>query len=124
MQGRPAPSATLESAGRHGVTLAQASEAAVRRLRRPDATDTEDDHPVTMLARLSAALAAHDPQRTLERGYALAVDADGEPLATADAIRTANDFDLRMADGTGPARIRDADAAQPTLVQDSEPDEH
>jgi exodeoxyribonuclease VII large subunit len=56
----------------------------------------------------AAALRAHDPERTLERGYALAVDAGGEPLATAEAVREASDFELRMADGPVPARVREA----------------
>jgi exodeoxyribonuclease VII large subunit len=60
------------------------------------------------LDRLAAAIDARDPQRTLERGYALALGPDGEPLAGADAIRTAGDFDLRMADGTVPSRVRRA----------------
>ena len=55
-----ATTATVEAAGIHGVTLVQASEAAVRRLRQPDAADADDDqperqHPATTLARLSAA---------------------------------------------------------------------
>jgi exodeoxyribonuclease VII large subunit len=64
------------------------------------------------LARLTAALNAHDPQRTLERGYALALDPHGEPLPTAEAVRAAAVFDLRMADG--------AVRARPTPLQDSE----
>jgi exodeoxyribonuclease VII large subunit len=62
------------------------------------------------LARLLAAIDAHDPQRTLERGYALALDADGEPLPTAAAVRDAGRFDLRMADATLPARLQDSDS--------------
>ncbi|MEA2482593.1 MAG: hypothetical protein QOC55_540, partial [Thermoleophilaceae bacterium] len=70
------------------------------------------------------------PQRTLERGYALALGPDGEPLGTTAGVREAAVFDLRMADGVVPARLRDdADApppsdphAQPSLLQDSLPD--
>lgn len=52
--------ATVEAASIHGVTLVQASEAAVRRLRQPDAVAADDDspeshHPTVTLARLSAA---------------------------------------------------------------------
>src|SRR5260370_613032 len=44
------------AAGIYGVTLEQASEAAVRRVRHSDGGDSEDDqHPTTTLARLSAA---------------------------------------------------------------------
>jgi exodeoxyribonuclease VII large subunit len=82
------------------------------------------------LARLTAALNAHDPQRTLERGYALALGPDGEPLPNATAVREAVDFDLRMADATLPAQTREtrdparaaAPPAQPTLLPDSDPD--
>jgi exodeoxyribonuclease VII large subunit len=60
------------------------------------------------LAAHAAALRAHDPERALERGYALALGADGAPLGDAAAVRAAGDFDLRMAGGTVPARVRDA----------------
>ncbi|MDQ3935167.1 MAG: exodeoxyribonuclease VII large subunit, partial [Actinomycetota bacterium] len=59
------------------------------------------------LAGQTAALRAHDPERTLERGYALALDPAGEPLSGASAVRAAGDFELRMADGTVPARVQD-----------------
>ena len=36
---------------------------------------------------LAAALGAHDPERTLARGYALVADADGEPVTSAAAAR-------------------------------------
>jgi exodeoxyribonuclease VII large subunit len=57
------------------------------------------------LASCVAALRAHDPERTLERGYALVLDGDGEPLAGADAVRAAGSFDLRLADGSVPAQV-------------------
>lgn len=60
------------------------------------------------LARLTAALDTHDPQRTLERGYALALGADGEPLASARAAQVAGSFDLRFADATLPAQVQDS----------------
>jgi exodeoxyribonuclease VII large subunit len=52
----------------------------------------------------ATALNAHDPQRTLERGYALVTGADGDPLASAAALRAAGSFDVRMADGVVAAR--------------------
>jgi exodeoxyribonuclease VII large subunit len=55
----------------------------------------------------AAAIRAHDPERALERGYAIALDAEGRPLASAAAIREASDFELRMADGRVPARVRE-----------------
>jgi exodeoxyribonuclease VII large subunit len=51
------------------------------------------------LERLRLALAAHDPQRTLERGYALVEDAAGEPVTTSAAARDHERLTLRMADG-------------------------
>jgi exodeoxyribonuclease VII large subunit len=93
------------------------------------ATDRLGERRLERLASLTAALNSHDPQRTLDRGYALALGRDGEPLANAEAVRTAGDFSLRMADGALPARVRDgSDAAragastQPSLLRDSEPD--
>ena len=55
------------------------------------------------------ALAAHDPERALERGYALAVDAAGEPLPGPAAVCAAGSFELRMAGGSVPARVREGE---------------
>lgn len=57
------------------------------------------------LARLMLALAGHDPQRTLERGYALVQSHEGEPIATAAAARTAHKVRVRFADETIRAKI-------------------
>ncbi len=57
------------------------------------------------LERLALALAGHDPQRTLERGYVLAESASGEPLATAAHARVVGKLRLRFADDAVPARI-------------------
>jgi exodeoxyribonuclease VII large subunit len=57
------------------------------------------------LRRLALALVAHDPQRTLERGYALVQSPDGEPLTTARKARDADELRVRFADGTLPARV-------------------
>ncbi len=58
----------------------------------------------TGLERLRIALDAHDPQRTLERGYALVEDAAGAPVTSAETARTAPALTLRLADGTVPVR--------------------
>lgn len=56
VQWTSATTATVEAAGVHGVTLVQVSEAAVRRLRHPEAVESEEDqHPATTLARVAAA---------------------------------------------------------------------
>jgi exodeoxyribonuclease VII large subunit len=57
------------------------------------------------LERLALALAGHDPQRTLERGYALVFGPEHEPLPSAARAREAGEVSLRFADGALPARI-------------------
>jgi len=57
------------------------------------------------LERLALALAGHDPQRTLERGYVLVESAAEDALPSAAAALAAGDVRLRFADGTLPARI-------------------
>lgn len=57
------------------------------------------------LQQLALALAAHDPQRTLERGYALAYTPGGEPITSAEQARAARALRLRFADGAVAARI-------------------
>jgi exodeoxyribonuclease VII large subunit len=59
------------------------------------------------LQRLALALAGHDPQRTLERGYALVQSREGEPIATAAAAIEQRELSLRFADQTVPARIEE-----------------
>jgi exodeoxyribonuclease VII large subunit len=66
--------------------LERAASAAVARRRRE-------------LERLLATLDAHDPQRTLERGYALVEDAAGEPVTSADAARAQPSLAIRLHDG-------------------------
>ncbi|HEX8102349.1 MAG TPA: exodeoxyribonuclease VII large subunit [Solirubrobacteraceae bacterium] len=69
-----------------GAALSRSGEAALARRRRD-------------LERLAGVLAAHDPQRTLERGYALVEGPDGEPVVAADAARAAPALALRFHDG-------------------------
>jgi exodeoxyribonuclease VII large subunit len=57
------------------------------------------------LERLAMALAGHDPQRTLERGYVLASATDGSPLANVAAARQAGELSLRFADGEVGAKV-------------------
>ncbi len=81
---------------RRGVALARNASSAVLDCRTRRANE---------LRRLSLALAGHDPQRTLERGYALVQGSGGEPILTASAATRAGDVRLRFADGTVPARV-------------------
>ncbi len=57
------------------------------------------------LHRLALALAAHDPERTLTRGYALVEDRAGEALGSAQAARAAHDVRLRFHDGVLDAEV-------------------
>ena len=59
------------------------------------------------LERLRLAVDAHDPERTLERGYALVEDAGGELVTSAEATRAARDVTLRFADGRVRARTEE-----------------
>jgi exodeoxyribonuclease VII large subunit len=57
------------------------------------------------LERRARARGAHDPQRTLERGYALVQSPEGEPIVTAASARASKKVRLRFADDTIPAKI-------------------
>jgi exodeoxyribonuclease VII large subunit len=61
------------------------------------------------LEQLALALAAHDPERTLKRGFALVEDRAGEPLSSAAGAREAGDVALRFHDGVVPARVDEDD---------------
>jgi exodeoxyribonuclease VII large subunit len=60
-----------------------------------------------VLRRVGVALRAHDPERTLERGYALAETIGGEPVTAAAAAVEAAEIRLRFADGPVRARIEE-----------------
>jgi exodeoxyribonuclease VII large subunit len=57
------------------------------------------------LERIAVALRAHDPERTLERGFALAESVAGEPVTSAAAATAAGAVRLRFADGRVRAEI-------------------
>lgn len=57
------------------------------------------------LRNAAVALRAHDPERTLERGYALAETEAGQPVTTAGGAVAAAAVRLRFADGRVQARI-------------------
>jgi exodeoxyribonuclease VII large subunit len=73
------------------ATRAQGSDAAKRRQE---------------LERLGLALAAHDPGRTLARGYALVEDRAGAPLASAAEATAAGEVRLRFGDGSVDAEVK------------------
>jgi exodeoxyribonuclease VII large subunit len=61
------------------------------------------------LHRAAVALRAHEPERTLERGYALVEDREGEPVTDTAAAAAAAHVKLRFADGNIGARIEETD---------------
>ncbi|HEX5223923.1 MAG TPA: exodeoxyribonuclease VII large subunit [Solirubrobacteraceae bacterium] len=68
--------------------------------RKADSTlvDVRDRRP-RELAQLLRVLEGHDPQRTLERGYALVSDTEGHPIASAREARQRARLQVRFADG-------------------------
>jgi exodeoxyribonuclease VII large subunit len=59
------------------------------------------------LHRAEVALRAHEPERTLERGYALVEDPEGEPVTGAAEAIAARNVRLRFADGAVGAQIEE-----------------
>jgi exodeoxyribonuclease VII large subunit len=82
--------------GRRALVLQRKADASLRDCRERRARELE---------RLALALGGHDPQRTLERGYALIESTDGQPLQTAARAREATQVRVRFADDTLRARI-------------------
>jgi exodeoxyribonuclease VII large subunit len=83
---------------RHAVVLARKGTSSL--------LDCRERRP-RELAQLALALAGHDPQRTLERGYVLVTDTHGGPLPTAAQAHAAGDLRLRFADATLEAGVRE-----------------
>jgi exodeoxyribonuclease VII large subunit len=61
------------------------------------------------LRQAAVALRAHEPERTLERGYALVEDTAGEPVTSAADAVAATSVKLRFSDGRVAADIRERD---------------
>ncbi len=83
-----------EALGGTGHELSRAAGASLSRRRRD-------------LEQLRTTLMAHDPGRTLERGYALVEDPAGEIVMSAAEARAAGHVSLRFHDDRVPARIED-----------------
>ena len=96
---------------RAGATLSGAARGAARTRADAAALDrsavTARARRAADLERLRLALAAHDPQRTLERGYALVEDPAGGPVTSASAARSHDRLTLRLADGAVAVRPED-----------------
>jgi exodeoxyribonuclease VII large subunit len=82
----PALERGAQRAGSGAAALDRGGQAALERRRRD-------------LERFTVALDGHDPQRTLERGYALVEDPTGEPVTTSAAARAQPALILRLQDG-------------------------
>jgi exodeoxyribonuclease VII large subunit len=86
----------LTRAGVHAVVLQRSAT----RAQSADRVKRDRD-----LERLSLALGAHDPQRTMARGYALVQDRSGSPLGSAASARQARELRLRFHDGAVAAQV-------------------
>jgi len=69
------------------------------------------EHRREALHRAAVALRAHEPERTLERGYALVEGEGGEPLTSAAEASAAERISLRFSDGRVRARPEPPDQA-------------
>jgi len=123
----------LRAAGRRGIDIRRAG--AERHLlvlgRKAEAASGEHDRALASLAssgahlghswetgvarrgrdleRLRLALAAHDPERTLERGYALVEDAEGELVTSASRARDAGALSVHFHDDRVRARVEEGE---------------
>ena len=84
-----------EASGEQALSYEQAAAASL---------DCRERRP-RELRNLAQALAGHDPQRTLERGYVLASTPQGRPVTTAAQARRAPELELRFADATLGVRL-------------------
>jgi exodeoxyribonuclease VII large subunit len=75
--------------------------------RKADAATVDHARRRGDLDRLLLALAAHDPERTLARGYALVEDPEGELVTSTGQARAAGAVALRFADGRVRANVED-----------------
>ena len=92
---RPRPGAAARDRARRRAAVAERRRGAA--IERAAASALERRREA--LRRAAVTLRAHDPERTLERGYALAETAAGEPVTSAAGARAAAEVRLRFADG-------------------------
>jgi exodeoxyribonuclease VII large subunit len=100
----------LRASGRRRIDAEQrvtARRAQALARRASAASGPDDASRRRRLDGLAAALAAHDPERTLARGYALVQDAAGRPVTGVPAARAAGTVRIRFADGDVGARLED-----------------
>jgi exodeoxyribonuclease VII large subunit len=85
-RGAERAAAALEQERRRGAEIERSAERSLQRRREA-------------LRKAAVTLRAHDPERTLERGYALAETAAGDPVTSAEGAAAAGEVKLRFADG-------------------------
>jgi exodeoxyribonuclease VII large subunit len=98
----------LRASARRGIATGRERAAThVTALTRATDRARTSDHSARArdLERLALALAAHDPDRTLARGYALVEDTRGEPLTSAGAARDAREIRVRFHDDAVDAEV-------------------
>jgi len=93
--------------GRRGFQQRLAAVVLERARRRAAGPEMERRHEA--LRQIGVALRAHEPERTLERGYALVEDTAGEPVTSAADAVAAERVKLRFSDGRVGARIDERD---------------
>jgi exodeoxyribonuclease VII large subunit len=110
-----------EAGAGHAARAVAATDRRVEALRRAASADGERRRAA--IERAAVALRAHDPERTLERGYALVEDPGGEPLTSVQAAVRAATVTMRFADGRIGARV-DPDADSGSRPAESHPCGH
>jgi exodeoxyribonuclease VII large subunit len=96
--------ASARRAGEEGRSLADVHVLVLGRTA-ARAQTSDADKRRRELDRLLLALGAHDPERTLARGYALVQDRAGEPLGSVVTARSADELRVRFHDGALSARV-------------------
>jgi exodeoxyribonuclease VII large subunit len=101
----------IRASSRRGVAEARGSRVRMQALvlsrKASAAAGAERAARASRLSGLAAALAAHDPERVLERGYAVVDDGDGNVITGAEAARAAGAVRVFFADGDVRARIEE-----------------
>ena len=72
-----------------------------------DAIDRATVRRESRLVELARTLRAHEPQRTLERGFALVMDRSETPVTSASRAKAAGQIRVRFADDAVEARVED-----------------
>jgi exodeoxyribonuclease VII large subunit len=81
----------------------------LQRRRSAEIHDATDGALRKRLGSLAATIAAHDPDRVLDRGYALVSDAEGQLVSSAAAARAAGRIGVRFADDDVEAEVIEDD---------------